>query len=453
MTISGGGAHRRRSARRCAAPARRGHGIRGLRRKLPAVARCAASTAPRLRLISCRHEAGAAVMAEASAQVDRPARRVPRVAGPGRMPRDNRPAHGLPGCDAALGHAGRPGAADAIWSGKRSRRSSIGECSARSPNGSRRSTRSNAFRSSCTALSASLASGRPGPVVLVLPEDMLEDCTTATDCPPAPLAHAYPGPLRARDDARASVGGGTPHPDRRWCAVDRCGVRGNRAIRLERMTSRSAAATGGSISSRRITIASWASSPFRRITRSCDGCARRTWSSPSERGCPSRRPRITRCSRCPFRAPDSFTSIRRRRRSGSVYRPDACNPVGSHRVLASGGGDVDRRIRCRDRRGARSFDRFIARTARRLHRRKAFNPAEAMSWLAGPLAGRCDRHVRRWRFHWLAAAIPVLRAAWSRPCSHQWRDELRLARGHCREPRPSRPRRCRMRRRRRLHDG
>jgi len=37
------------------------------------------------------------------------------------------------------------------------------------------------------------ASGRQGPVVLILPEDMLEDRCDAADCPPAPLSRTYPG--------------------------------------------------------------------------------------------------------------------------------------------------------------------------------------------------------------------------------------------------------------------
>ena len=60
------------------------HGIRGLRRKLPAIARCAArspATAPdQLPARSGRRRDG-----RSERQVDRPARRVPGVAGPGRM--------------------------------------------------------------------------------------------------------------------------------------------------------------------------------------------------------------------------------------------------------------------------------------------------------------------------------------------------------------------------------
>jgi acetolactate synthase-1/2/3 large subunit len=37
------------------------------------------------------------------------------------------------------------------------------------------------------------ASGRAGPVVLILPEDMLEERTTVADCGPAPLPRAWPG--------------------------------------------------------------------------------------------------------------------------------------------------------------------------------------------------------------------------------------------------------------------
>nr|WP_315596862.1 thiamine pyrophosphate-binding protein [uncultured Cupriavidus sp.] len=35
-------------------------------------------------------------------------------------------------------------------------------------------------------------SGRPGPVVLALPEDMLEDIASVIDCPPANISHAWP---------------------------------------------------------------------------------------------------------------------------------------------------------------------------------------------------------------------------------------------------------------------
>jgi acetolactate synthase-1/2/3 large subunit len=64
-------------------------------------------------------------------------------------------------------------------------------------------------------------SGRPGPVVLVLPEDMLEERTSVGDCAPAPLAHAYPAPaeLAAMQELLSSaqrpvmIVGGAPWTD------------------------------------------------------------------------------------------------------------------------------------------------------------------------------------------------------------------------------------------------
>ena len=64
--------------------------------------------------------------------------------------------------------ASRPGR-----SARRSRRSTTGTCSGRWRSGSRRSTAPTAFPSTSRARSRPRAPGRPGPVVLALPEDML----------------------------------------------------------------------------------------------------------------------------------------------------------------------------------------------------------------------------------------------------------------------------------------
>src|SRR5690349_3116927 len=76
-------------------------------------------------------------------------------------------------------------------------------------------------------------SGRPGPVVLVLPEDVLEERTDASDCPPAPLAHAHPGAseiheLRSRlleAERPLVIVGGAPWTDAACAAMGEFAVR------------------------------------------------------------------------------------------------------------------------------------------------------------------------------------------------------------------------------------
>lgn len=70
-------------------------------------------------------------------------------------------------------------------------------------------------------------SGRPGPVVLVLPEDMLEERSEVADCPPASSARAYPGAneLKAVHDLLSSarrpllIVGGAPWTDDACAAI------------------------------------------------------------------------------------------------------------------------------------------------------------------------------------------------------------------------------------------
>ena len=146
---------------------------------------------PQLRLISCRHEAGAAVMAEASAKLTgRPGvclvsrgpgachatiglhtafqDSTPLVMFVGQVPRNylEREAQQEIEYRRMLGPLAK-------WVAEIDQVERIPELVHR------------AFRVA--------ASGRPGPVVLILPEDMLEDRTTAADCAPVPVAHTYPG--------------------------------------------------------------------------------------------------------------------------------------------------------------------------------------------------------------------------------------------------------------------
>src|SRR5688572_13522592 len=174
---------------------------------------------PGLRLISCRHEAGAAVMAEA----------VGKLTG---KPGVCLVSRGPGACHATIGlHTAFQDAPPLVmlvgqvprhylereaqqeieyrrmlgpltkWVAQIDQAERIPELVHR------------AFRVACA--------GRPGPVVLVLPEDMLEDVVTVRDCPPAPPAQAFPGaaPLDAMRELLAAakqpvmIVGGAPWSD------------------------------------------------------------------------------------------------------------------------------------------------------------------------------------------------------------------------------------------------
>ena len=87
----------------------------------------------------CRQESGAAMMAEALRQGDRPARHLLRHPRARRHQRGGRAAHRAPGFDAD-DPVRRSGRARACASARRSRSSTTARCSARSPNGRPRST-------------------------------------------------------------------------------------------------------------------------------------------------------------------------------------------------------------------------------------------------------------------------------------------------------------------------
>ena len=146
---------------------------------------------PRLRLISCRHEAGAAVMAEADGKL---------TGNPGVCLVSRGPG----ACHATIGlHTAFQDATPMVMLIGQVPRAYL----------EREAQQEIEYRRMLGPLAKWVAqidlveripelvhrafrvasSGRPGPVVLVLPEDMLEERTAAADCPPAPLAFAYPG--------------------------------------------------------------------------------------------------------------------------------------------------------------------------------------------------------------------------------------------------------------------
>ena len=128
-----------------------------------------------IRLITCRHEAGAANMADAYGKLTgRPGIAVV-TRGPGATHasvgvhtafQDSTPLILLVGQVASTRRSARP-----------FRRSTSGGCSGRWRSGSRRSTARTASRSTSRERSRPPAPGRPGPVVLALPEDMLASDT------------------------------------------------------------------------------------------------------------------------------------------------------------------------------------------------------------------------------------------------------------------------------------
>jgi acetolactate synthase I/II/III large subunit len=146
---------------------------------------------PGLRLISCRHEAGAAMMAEASAKLTGKPGVCLVSRGPG-------------ACHATIGlHTAFQDATPMVMLIGQVPRNYL----------EREAQQEIEYRRMLGPLTKWVAqidqveripelvhrafrvasSGRPGPVALVLPEDMLEDRSTAIDCPPAALARAYPG--------------------------------------------------------------------------------------------------------------------------------------------------------------------------------------------------------------------------------------------------------------------
>jgi acetolactate synthase I/II/III large subunit len=113
--------------------------------------------------------------------------------------------------------------------------------------------------------------GRPGPVVLVLPEDMLTTPTSAPVLPRVAPAHAWPAPGALRSVRTLLLAAERPRPARRCNVLPKAG------------TCRSAARSGARICSTtttRTTPVTWASASTRNSPRAS---ARRIWCSPSAR--------------------------------------------------------------------------------------------------------------------------------------------------------------------------
>ena len=175
--------------------------------------------------------------------------------GPGAIERGDRRPRGRAGFDADDRCSSARSAATSSTA-RRSRRSTTGACSAASPNGPRRSIAPSAFPNTSRTPIARAMSGRPGPVVLALPEDML----TARAASPTPRASSpWPLPPRSRRSSprRADM-------TRRGAAAARAG---RRQPLGRRRLPRAASSRRGAARCR---------SPARSATRTCSTIGTRT---------------------------------------------------------------------------------------------------------------------------------------------------------------------------------
>jgi acetolactate synthase-1/2/3 large subunit len=107
------------------------------------------------------------------------------------------------------------------------RSSTTGRCSATSRNGRRRSIRSSASRRSWRAPSGLPCRGRPGPVVIALPEDMLVDTAIVEDAPRVEPVEPWPAPQAVDELGRLLAGARKPLVilgGARWNAAARDGM-------------------------------------------------------------------------------------------------------------------------------------------------------------------------------------------------------------------------------------
>ena len=203
MTTSHHAPQRRAGPDRPAAHSRHRHDLRRAGRELPRRARRALRPA---QLDPLRHlppgrrrrQHGGGLR-----QADRQARHLLRHPRAGRHQRQHRLAYRLPGFDAD-DPAGRPGGARGQPTARRSRKSTIAACSARWPSGSSRSRTRGAFPSWSARHFTRALNGRPGPVVVALPEDMLTDEVEVADAGPYKIARGAPGAGRHGEAARAA---------------------------------------------------------------------------------------------------------------------------------------------------------------------------------------------------------------------------------------------------------
>ena len=139
-------------------------------------------------------------------KADRPAGHLLRDARARSDQRHRRAPYRAPGLDAD-DPVRRPGRARRCASAKLSRSSTTARSSARSPNGSPRSTIRRAFPELVSRAFHIATSGRPGPVVIALPEDMLTEGVAVADAPPYEPVETHPALAADGGAAEAALGG------------------------------------------------------------------------------------------------------------------------------------------------------------------------------------------------------------------------------------------------------
>ena len=282
-----------------------------------------------------------------------------RHARPGRDARVGRRAHRVPGLDAAdparrpgrAGHA-RPGGVPGGRLPRHVRRArEVGRADRRAPS----ACRSTSHRAFTTA-----TSGRPGPVVLALPEDMLAEEVRGRGRAAVRAAAGAPGRGRPRAPARAARRREAAVRDRRRRRLDGAGRGGLPRLRGgERAPGRRrrSAARTTSTTPRASTSATSASASTRSSRRAC---ATPTCCSSSARASASRRRAATRSSSPAGRARPSCTSTPHAEELGRVYQPALGIVSGSPEFAAAARAlePVDRSaLARRGRAGARRLPR------------------------------------------------------------------------------------------------
>ncbi len=194
-------------AGRGAGRARRRHRVRRAGESYLAVLDGFHEHAERIRFVACRHEGGAAFMAEAQGKLSGPAGHLLRHARPRRDQRQHRRAHRVPGLDAD-GPVHRPGGerparprgvpGGRLPADVRPRHARHGQV------GRARWTPPTALPEYVARAFHTALQGRPGPVVLALPEDMLDARRPPRRCCRASSrSQAWPAPAALRRAARS----------------------------------------------------------------------------------------------------------------------------------------------------------------------------------------------------------------------------------------------------------
>ena len=356
--------------------------------------------------VTCRHEAGAANMADAYGKLTGRPGICLVTRGPGATHAIDRRPHRVPGLDAD-DPARRPGRARAGASARRSRRSTTAACSGRSRSGSRRSTTPPASPSTSSRAFTTAMSGPAGPGRARAAGGHAAHASRRADAPPYRAVRPHPAPSRssalrellaARERPLALLGGGGWTPQ----------ARGRHArVRSRRATLPVGAAFRRqdlSTTTRRATSATSASASTRRSPRACREADLLLVVGARLGEMTTSRLHAARVADAARRR--SSTSTPAPEELGRVYRPAL--PI----LAGIGAVRGRRRARCAvepplarvDRRGARRLRGVAA--ARADARRRSIS-ASASRTCASALPGR-DRHQRRRQLLRLGAPLLAL---------------------------------------------